>query len=119
MLFKKSDPKYSAISSSETSKVNLVAFELKRLVCFSAALCLILSLISYFPTDPSWSTWSSNTSFQNWMGRFGSCLADLLFQLFGLCAFTLALLPALFALRFPIRDESEKKGSLIGAVLLL
>src|SRR5262245_40210970 len=73
--------------------------ELKRLLLLGSALYLLLALVSYSPNDPSWTTWSTQNQFQNWMGRAGSGLADLLFQLIGLSSFCVVALFGSAAIR--------------------
>lgn len=73
--------------------------ELLRLLWFGLAGVLLLALLSHSPTDPSWSTWSSKGKFENWIGRGGSVLSDVLFQLFGLTSFLLCGLLAALGLR--------------------
>ena len=79
------------------SRENPLWSEVLRLVWIALALATLLALATYSPTDPSWSTWSSKVNFKNWMGRTGSIVSDLLFQLFGLASFTIALLLGLYA----------------------
>jgi DNA segregation ATPase FtsK/SpoIIIE, S-DNA-T family len=117
MFSKKKDPKYSMINAGEPTKSHALRSELRRLMWLSLAVCLFLSLASYSPVDPSWSTWSSRPFFRNWMGRTGSITADLLFQLFGLTAFVLAFAPAYFALRKEVSDHS--RADRWGSALLL
>jgi S-DNA-T family DNA segregation ATPase FtsK/SpoIIIE len=57
-----------------------------------ASLLLLLSLATYHPTDPSWSTATGETgahAARNWIGLFGAWLSDLLLQWIGLTAFML------------------------------
>ena len=51
---------------------------------FGGALLLLclLSLLSYQPTDPAWSTSGAAPTARNWVGRMGALLADLAY--FGL-----------------------------------
>ncbi|NBY20548.1 hypothetical protein EBQ74_10000 [bacterium] len=77
---------------------NPILGEIQKLIWFAMALTLFLALVSYSPQDPSWTTWSSKNQFQNWLGRSGSVVSDLLFQLFGLASFLIAGLFTLFAL---------------------
>ncbi|MBI4480907.1 MAG: DNA translocase FtsK 4TM domain-containing protein, partial [Acidobacteria bacterium] len=51
------------------------------------ALLLLLSLVSYSPTDLSWNTASTSLATRNWVGPVGAYTADLFYQLFGACAF--------------------------------
>lgn len=64
---------------------------------FLAGLLTLLALLTYSPHDPSWSTWSSKPHFHNWVGRSGSIFSDLLYQSFGLAAFSIAVVLFLFA----------------------
>lgn len=114
MLFKKKAVKF--VSARQTPTVSLprahklpdsIRRELIRLAWLGLAGVLLLSLVSYSPSDPSWSTWSSKRDFANWMGRGGSVAADLFFQFFGLSSFVLVFL--LVALAF--RNSDDEKGS--------
>ncbi len=60
------------------------------LICFS--LIYFLSLISFDASDPSFNTASTDEKINNWMGNFGSHLADLSFQLIGISSFFLCLI---------------------------
>jgi S-DNA-T family DNA segregation ATPase FtsK/SpoIIIE len=62
------------------------------LICFSVI--YFLSLISFDITDPSFNTASTDEKINNWMGNFGSHLADLSFQLIGISSFFLCLIIA-------------------------
>jgi S-DNA-T family DNA segregation ATPase FtsK/SpoIIIE len=68
--------------------------ELVGLIWMSLALLLLLSLVSFSASDPSFDTASSQASVHNWVGTVGSHVADLTYQLFGACSF---LLPLAFA----------------------
>jgi S-DNA-T family DNA segregation ATPase FtsK/SpoIIIE len=55
-------------------------------------LILLISLISYNPFDPSFSTYTSNVmKISNWSGKVGSYSSDLLIQWFGIGAFLIPL----------------------------
>lgn len=86
---------------------NPVAGEIQKLIWFAIALTLLLALVSYSPQDPSWTTWSSKNNFQNWLGRSGSILSDLLFQLFGLASFMIAGLFAVFATKKKVTPAQD------------
>jgi DNA segregation ATPase FtsK/SpoIIIE, S-DNA-T family len=92
--------------------------EIKRLVWLAAALYLFFALASYSPTDPSWTTWTTKNHFQNWMGRAGSGLADLLYQVLGLAAFGLCALFAMAALR-PAKSKLAKLAWVPNGLLLV
>ncbi len=59
----------------------------------------LLSLISFDITDPSFNTASTDEKINNWMGNFGSHLADLSFQLIGISSFFLYIIIASLSLK--------------------
>jgi len=64
--------------------------EVVGLMLFTLAILIVLSLISYHPMDPSLNVSRNPASqevIQNFIGRFGSTLADLLLTAFGYAAF--------------------------------
>ena len=61
--------------------------EFVGLAWMALALLFVLSLGTFSPTDPSFNTATASASAHNWVGVFGSYGADLLYQLFGACAF--------------------------------
>ncbi|NBW98377.1 DNA translocase FtsK [bacterium] len=92
MIFKnnkKLSQRYGASHSGFQIKETPMWNDLWRLFWWVGATFTLMSLLSYSPTDPSWTTWSSQSSFANWMGRTGSIVSDILFQLFGIAAFLL------------------------------
>jgi DNA segregation ATPase FtsK/SpoIIIE, S-DNA-T family len=100
--------------------VNKAWREVWRLIWIALAAQTIASLMSFSPTDPSWSTWSSQAQFKNWVGRAGSIQADLLLQVFGLPAFALGLLIFRFALRkVGNYGDGAKRALLIPVAFLL
>jgi S-DNA-T family DNA segregation ATPase FtsK/SpoIIIE len=62
--------------------------ELVGVALIATAGLLLLSLVSYQPTDPSFNTVGSATA-HNWAGIFGATISDLLFQFEGFAAFCL------------------------------
>lgn len=95
--------------------------EVTRLLWFAGATLLALSLLSYSPVDPSWSTWSSRGSYHNWIGRTGSVTSDLLFQLFGLAAFAVAIIFAVQAFtknRFVV-EKGDRAWSILTPLFFL
>jgi S-DNA-T family DNA segregation ATPase FtsK/SpoIIIE len=93
--------------------------EAAGLVLLFAGLFFVLSLISFHPQDPSWDLVSGAGRAHNLTGRAGSHTADLCFQLFGLCSFTIPAILWWIAWKWvrsrPIQAAAVK---LIGAVLL-
>ena len=56
-------------------------------------LYMLASLLTYAPSDPGWSNSGSITApLQNWGGRVGAWLADVLFSLTGYVAYLLPLM---------------------------
>ncbi len=53
------------------------------LISIACAIFLLVSLITYRPEDPSWSSTGLGDQVQNWGGRVGAFLADILLSLFG------------------------------------
>ena len=60
-----------------------------------AAIFLLITLISYEPSDPGWRQLDDSTTIENLGGESGAFLADLLFSVFGYAAFLLGALPVL------------------------
>lgn len=68
--------------------------EIGSVINFAIGLILFLSLLSYNPFDPSFSTYSSKVvKVVNWCGRVGSYSSDLLLQWLGIGAF---IIPVIF-----------------------
>src|SRR4051794_648067 len=81
---------------------------------------IILSLVSYHPTDLSWNTVGSPAKPLNLIGKAGAHISDLLLQISGLGAFTLPVL--LFALAWKwLRSEAIEAQTikLVGAGSLI
>ena len=85
-----------------------------------AGVFLALSLISYFPQDPSWNTAAGAVRAHNLTGVVGAHVADLIFQVFGLTAFGLPVLIWALAWKW-IRSHTIEAAWIRagGAVLLL
>ena len=78
------------------------------LVLFMLAILIVLSLISYHPMDPSLNVSRNPVSqeiVQNFIGRFGAILADLLLTAFGYAAF-------IFPIVFSIPNFNPNKFSM-------
>ena len=56
------------------------------------SLFYLVALLSFNSSDPSFNTVSTQDRVGNWMGVFGSHIADLSFQLIGLTSFILCLI---------------------------
>ncbi len=94
--------------------------EFLGLLWIAIALFGVLSLATFSPADSSINTASASAGTRNWAGAIGALTADLLYQLFGACAF---LLPASLAwlgwLRFRSIAPSHPWARVTGAVLLV
>ncbi len=96
------------------------------LVLLMLTLLLLLSLVSYHPTDPSWNV-SRNAptgeSVRNLAGKFGATLADLLLQALGYAAFLLPIFSTVFGWRWirsrEITNPWIKGGGLLFLVVSL
>ncbi|CAA2930731.1 DNA translocase FtsK [Arsenophonus endosymbiont of Bemisia tabaci Q2] len=55
------------------------------------AIFLVVALISFHPSDPSWSQTIWNESIKNLAGGIGTWLADILFSVFGILAYAIPL----------------------------
>lgn len=60
--------------------------EIASLVLFVAGFVVLMALVSYSSTDPSFNAVRSAGKTRNWVGPFGANLADFLYQTFGLAA---------------------------------
>jgi S-DNA-T family DNA segregation ATPase FtsK/SpoIIIE len=85
-----------------------------------AGIFLALSLVSYYPQDPSWDTATGVVRAHNLTGVAGSHLADLLLQLFGLTAYGLPVLIWALAWKW-IRSKPIEAAwvRLVGSTLLV
>ncbi len=81
-------------------------------------LAIILSLVSYSAVDPSWNTATGVTQPSNLMGRFGSHLSDLCFQLFGLSSFAIPILILLLAWKWMQSQPIATAGVKVGGACL-
>jgi len=107
---KKNNPKNRAWSS-----------EIKGVIYILIAIFLLLSLMSYSSTDPSWASVStSKQKVHNYLGRAGASLSEALLQLFGFASFILPLAFLYFGIRafLPDKERSTLK-QLAGTALLL
>jgi S-DNA-T family DNA segregation ATPase FtsK/SpoIIIE len=97
--------------------------ELIGFLILAVALTLLLSLVSYHPSDPSFNTVSGVRGAdpaRNWIGLIGAYLADALFQAFG---FPILLLPVAVGYAgvrwFRGREIESGNAKVIGVVLLI
>ena len=79
--------------------------EAGALVFLVAGLCLTLSLISYYPQDPSWNSASGAARAHNLIGLYGSYTSDFFFQLMGFGALGIPVLLWMLAWRWIRSDD--------------
>ena len=75
--------------NSLTNFIKKRTFELIGLILILTSLGLTLSFITYSPEDPSFIYGDSSIEIQNFLGIYGSSVADFLLQSFGLASFLL------------------------------
>lgn len=97
------------------------ANEAVGLLLFTLTALLLLSLLSYHPTDPSLNTTRSGLrgEVENWVGEFGSTLADLLLQSFGYPAFLLPVACGIFGWKWLLSRQIEHPGIKAAGLLAL
>jgi S-DNA-T family DNA segregation ATPase FtsK/SpoIIIE len=91
------------------------------IVCLVVGLFIFLSLVSYYPTDPSWNTATSESSKPlNLTGRLGASISDLLLQGLGLAAYTVPVLILLLGWKWALGRRIGGTGfkMVCGAVLV-
>ncbi|HEX7339506.1 MAG TPA: DNA translocase FtsK 4TM domain-containing protein, partial [Rhodanobacteraceae bacterium] len=81
------------------------------LLLVPVALYLLVCLISYNPSDPSWSVAAGNAAVHNLGGEVGAWIADLLRYLFGVVAYLFPLLLLALGLRVLKRDLGEREST--------
>lgn len=87
---------------------------------FAFSVLVWLSLVSYNVQDPSWNSAATRGDPHNWIGLFGSHVADFALQSFGLAAFTLPLFLLLLSLRWiRSREIGSIPARLVGTLLIL
>ena len=91
--------------------------ELIGLLWMGLALMVLLSLVSFSASDPSFHTASAVITPTNWVGAVGAHAADLSYQLLGACAFLLPVILGWFGWRWlrsrPVSDHWSKLAASI------
>ncbi len=85
-------------------------FRLFGLVLISFSFVYTLALFSFDENDPSFNTVSTDDHISNWMGAFGSHIADLSFQLIGISSFFLCLI--VFSIGTKMAGRSDMRNLL-------
>ncbi len=92
--------------------------ELIGLVWLTAAILMLLSLLSFSEQDRSFHTSSPATDIRNWVGTLGAYTADLLYQVFGISALFLPFAFGWTGWNLVRSRETKNAGSRItGAIL--
>ncbi len=97
------------------------------LISVAAAIFIFISLYSYQPNDPGWSSTGVGNNVANWGGRVGAWVADVFLSLFGLIAYLfpfLMILSSWLRLRerqqeLPTKKISEWLFKFLGWLLLI
>ena len=116
---KKRKPSSSKEKKSRPKKHLLT--EIFFLLLFFLTLFLLISLLSYHPLDPTWTSTSTQFSqIHNYGGRLGAFLADTFFQFMGLSSFLLVLiLGYFFTLGFFKKQKGEFINNFLGLLFIL
>ena len=97
--------------------------EAAMLACVGISLFLLVTLISFSPNDPGWSSSGTGEAVRNLAGSVGAWIADVLLSLFGYVAFLLPWAVLLLGIRvFQSRDEIESpipRGIRVAAWIIL
>jgi S-DNA-T family DNA segregation ATPase FtsK/SpoIIIE len=92
----------------------------RRALGFLGALALcgfvVLALFSYSALDPAISRWTSSGRIENWCGRWGALLSDMLYQLLGWAAWAVLPFSAWTWQRFARRPGGSMARLLTGAL---
>ena len=95
-------------------------YEIIGILILGLAVFLLISLLSYAPGDPSWNTVTSTGGrINNFGGRLGAIIADLLIQSFGLASIVIPLYLLGIFLAMMTTKKSPPWSSYPGALLLL
>ena len=98
--------------------VNRRRNELIGLVWLTAAIFMLLSLLSFSEQDPSFHTSSPAIDIRNWFGTLGAYTADLLYQVFGISSLFLPFAFGWAGWKLVRSQEMKNLGSRItGAIL--
>ena len=97
-----------------------LANEVLAVVLVAVAVLLLLSLLTFDPTDPNWNLAGPKHAPNNLIGVVGAYISDLFLQLFGLASVALPILLILTAIRIFFSDRAPmplRKAA--GTILLL
>ncbi len=94
--------------------------EIIGLILIGIGIVLLLALISYNSSDPSWNSVGGNTRTRNWVGPMGAKTADALYQAFGIAALIVPVMLFIIGRWQWDDDESEvSKPKILGLFLMI
>ncbi|MGH9935517.1 MAG: DNA translocase FtsK 4TM domain-containing protein, partial [Blastocatellia bacterium] len=94
--------------------------EILGLILIGIGIVILLALISYSSSDPSWNSVGGNVRTRNWVGPMGAKLADALYQAFGIAALIVPLMLFIIGRWQWDDDESEvSKPKILGLFLMI
>jgi S-DNA-T family DNA segregation ATPase FtsK/SpoIIIE len=94
--------------------------EIIGLILIGIGIVILLALISYDSSDPSWNTAGGNARARNWVGPMGAKVADALYQAFGIPALLFPLILFIVGRWQWDDDESEfSKPKILGLFLMI
>jgi S-DNA-T family DNA segregation ATPase FtsK/SpoIIIE len=94
--------------------------EIIGLILIGIGIVILLALISYDSSDPSWNSVGGNTRARNWVGPMGAKVSDALYQAFGIAALIVPLMLFIIGRWQWDDDESEvSKPKILGLLLMI
>lgn len=94
--------------------------EIIGLILMGIGLVVLLALISYNSSDPSWNSAGGNIRTRNWIGPMGAKMADALYQAFGIAALIVPVMIFVIGRWQWDDDESEfSKPKVLGLFLMI
>ncbi|MGH9768270.1 MAG: DNA translocase FtsK [Blastocatellia bacterium] len=94
--------------------------EILGLILMGIGFVILLALISYNSSDPSWNSAGGNLRARNWVGPMGAKLADALYQAFGIAALIVPVMLYIIGRWQWDDDESEvSKPKILGLFLMI
>lgn len=94
--------------------------EIIGLILMGIGFVILLALISYNSSDPSWNSAGGNIRARNWIGPMGAKLADALYQAFGIAALIVPVMIFVIGRWQWDDDESEvSKPKILGLFLMI
>ena len=92
-------PNVSTARSARTMSSAAPLKEVGLIALMALALYTLLALVSYSPNDPAWTLSGTGLAVNNWVGRSGAWVADIMLSMFGIMAFAVPVALAVGGLR--------------------